>query len=226
MKSTIVISLIYLFISLGCKKESPINSVLANSVPPPPPPAPAANTAPKAYAGYNIGVPLPLTTCVLSGFATDAESNITSYSWKKISGPPSYSIENPSAKITKLDSLESGTYQFEFTVTDQGGLFDKDTVQVKVYDPRIANTNEFIFKDLEWICPMGCTLNIKNFEQYVPVGTVIKVFIKTGTASAWVQVPPESQWSVNTQYVYGRSDHSFWIYTDDQEGTSDVKITY
>jgi N-acetylneuraminic acid mutarotase len=64
--------------------------------------------------------------------STDPENNITSYAWTKISGPSSFHIANSNVTQTQITNLVQGVYQFELKVTDAGGLFAKDTVQITV----------------------------------------------------------------------------------------------
>lgn len=204
-------------------------------VPNPPPATPAApvvpgNTAPRVYARPNVWVPLPVNFLLLEAHATDAESNIQSYSWTKISGPASYLIENPKSPRTQVTNLEQGTYEFELIVTDKGGLTGKATIAVSVYDARIPGKNELIFKYLGWSCPMGCSLAIENFEHIVPKGTAIKVFVKEAGSAVWVEATPIAQWQQYERYVYEISDNGTFLiyadYPDDEGGTVEVKITF
>lgn len=91
------------------------------------------NHPPIANAGADQTITLPTNAIDLDGSAsTDPENNITSYVWAKISGPASFSISNANAVQTQATNLIQGVYQFEFKVTDAGGLFSKDTMQVTV----------------------------------------------------------------------------------------------
>ena len=70
---------------------------------------------------------------MLDGSAsTDPDNNIVSYAWTKISGPSSFNIVNVNAVQTQVSNLMEGVYRFELKVSDAGGLFSKDTVQVNV----------------------------------------------------------------------------------------------
>ena len=95
---------------------------------------PKTNRPPVANAGADQVITLPTNTVSLIGSATDPDNNITSYQWTKISGPSSFTIANPSSVQTQVTKLVEGVYQFELKVTDQFGLNDKDTVQVRVWD--------------------------------------------------------------------------------------------
>jgi hypothetical protein len=91
------------------------------------------NLPPAANAGLNQTISLPGNTAFLDGSASsDPDNNITAYLWTKISGPSSSSIVNPGLIVTQASNLVQGTYLFELKVTDAGGLFSKDTVQVIV----------------------------------------------------------------------------------------------
>lgn len=203
------------------------------AIAPNPPPAPAVpvNTAPRALAGWwTIGVPLSVTSTVLRGSATDAESNIQSYAWTKVSGPASVSITSPHSAETRVEKLEQGTYEFELAVTDRGGLTGKDTVAVVVYDPRVADANAFVFSYLQWGCPMGCSVIIDNLQKYVSPSTRIRVFVNEipglGEAAEWIEAKPATEWTADVQYVYAISENSLGVYTDHGDGTVEIKITF
>jgi hypothetical protein len=208
-------------------------------VPPPPPAAPPApvvpvNTPPRVFAGYDVWVPLPANSSVLYGSAYDAESNIESYSWKKVSGPASYSIESPGSLQTKVVNLEEGTYQFELTVTDKGGLTGKATVRIVVYEPRTPGANEFLFKNLRYRCD-DCvpdflevfTYVIENFHAYVPAGTAFKVFLKVAGSTNWVEVPSAGGEKVGYRINGDRFVIEIdWDYLPNLDRPVDVKITF
>ena len=142
LKSYFLFFLFFGLIYISCKKEPVINSTPA-TVQPPLPPAPPPNpvhTAPKAYAGFDVMVPLPANSCFMYGYVKDAES----YAWRKISGPVSFNMDNPQSKTINITNLEKGIYEFELTVS-AGGLTGKDTVSIEVCDPRIAGVNEYVF---------------------------------------------------------------------------------
>src|SRR5688572_24727853 len=95
---------------------------------------PKTNRPPDANAGADQVITLPSNSVSLNGSAsTDPDNNITSYQWTKISGPSSFTIANPNSVQTQVTNLVEGVYQFELKVTDAGGLFDKDAVQVTVW---------------------------------------------------------------------------------------------
>jgi hypothetical protein len=175
-------------------------------------PTPPANTAPVAYAGADVLVPLPASSAVLDGSATDEESNIEGYAWKKVFGPDSYSIENPASLRTNVTNLIKGWYEFELTVTDAGGLTGQDTVGVLVYDPRIEGENEVVFRNLRWYCPWGCSLWIKDFRLYVGSSTAIRVFLKEHGVPHWIEAA--SEWAPESLYSWRISGRDILIYAD------------
>ena len=91
------------------------------------------NHPPVANAGADQSIMLPVNSVNLDGSASsDPDNNIASYSWMKISGPSSFNVSNVSTPQTQVKNLVQGVYGFELKVTDAGGLFSKDTVQVIV----------------------------------------------------------------------------------------------
>lgn len=94
---------------------------------------PAANVAPVAHAGNNSTIQLPMNSVTLDGSASkDNDGSVVSFKWAKVEGPASFSITTPSAAKTTVTGLTSGTYRFELTVTDNGGLSSKATATIVV----------------------------------------------------------------------------------------------
>lgn len=91
------------------------------------------NQPPVPNAGVDATIIFPSNTINLDGNgSTDPDNNIVSYEWTKILGPSYFTILNTKAKQTQVVNLVQGIYQFELKVTDAGGLFAKDTVQIDV----------------------------------------------------------------------------------------------
>lgn len=98
------------------------------------------NTAPTANAGADQNVTLPVSSVSLSGSGTDVGGTIVSYAWAKISGPAAGTITAATSPSTAITGLTQGTYQFELTVTDNGGATAKDIIQVIVNAAAGTNT--------------------------------------------------------------------------------------
>ncbi|HEU4609149.1 MAG TPA: PKD domain-containing protein, partial [Chitinophagaceae bacterium] len=91
------------------------------------------NQPPIANAGKDQFIALPKDSVLLDGSASkDTDGSIVSFNWKYLSGPSSYSITTASANKTTVKGLAEGAYSFVLTVTDNGGLSAKDTVNVTV----------------------------------------------------------------------------------------------
>lgn len=105
-------------------------------------PADTINLPPHANAGADTTIFLPTDTANLNGSgSSDPENDIVSYSWVKISGPPSYTIVSGYTPKTQVTNLVQGVYIFELTVTDKGGLSSKDTMQVTVNAAQLSTCN-------------------------------------------------------------------------------------
>ena len=96
------------------------------------------NNPPTANAGPNQTITLPTNFVILSGSGTDTDGSIVAYLWTKVSGPAAGTITNPTTAATSVTGLTQGVYQFELRVTDNGGAFGRDTVQVTV-NPTASN---------------------------------------------------------------------------------------
>jgi len=95
--------------------------------------SPQSNQAPVAVTGNNIVMTLPTNSVTLSGNASyDTDGIISTYLWKKISGPAQFNIVTPTQKQTLVLNLVQGSYEFELTVTDDDGATGKDTIMVIV----------------------------------------------------------------------------------------------
>jgi len=92
----------------------------------------STNQPPIANAGPNIALTLPNNSTNLIGSGSDADGTISSYSWIKLSGP-SATLSNENTAVLSLQDLVTGVYVFRITVTDNGGAFASDNVQVTVF---------------------------------------------------------------------------------------------
>ena len=108
-------------IFFSCRKEKSCEGCRENNKPP------------IAVAGPDQVITLPTDSISLDGSTSkDPDGTISEWRWTKISGPASFNITNSVVARTVVKNLITGTYQFELKVTDNGGLFAKDTVQVIV----------------------------------------------------------------------------------------------
>jgi hypothetical protein len=88
---------------------------------------------PIACAGEDLTITLPVSALKLDGScSTDPDNDITTYQWKKIEGPATFTISNSNTAQTQVADLREGVYLFELKVIDARGLFSLDTVQVRV----------------------------------------------------------------------------------------------
>jgi len=111
----------------------------------------ATNQPPVAHAGNDTAINLPANTINLDGSRSiDPDNNITGYVWTKISGPSSASITNANAAQTQVSNLIEGIYQFELKVTDAGGLFSRDVIQVTVNQQTNTSLVDIYVAGYEW----------------------------------------------------------------------------
>lgn len=97
-------------------------------------PTPGVNTPPIARAGANQILTLPTNTTKLDASAsTDAENNIKSFGWRKVSGPGA-TITDSNKMIATISNLVKGVYVYELRVADQLNAFTADQVRITVND--------------------------------------------------------------------------------------------
>ncbi len=118
------------------------------------------NRPPVACAGADQTITLPANTVNLDGScSTDPDNNITSYVWRYASGPSGFNIFNANSAQTQAFNFVQGIYQIELKVTDAGGLFSRDTMQVTVNAA---------------VSLVGCNGNIRPQinARLIPIGTI------------------------------------------------------
>lgn len=207
------------FLFYSCKKDKSCESCETNQTTPP---IINTNKPPIAAAGPDQTIDLPTNSILLNGTASsDPEGRIIRWQWTKISGPASFSIVNANTAQSQVTNLEEGIYQFELTVTDSLGLFDKDSTIVTVNQ---IYMNEKKFSDQVWLCWWGCWIEIPNVYSYLPVGIHFRVFIKRDNSNVWEEAFPLSQ----NSYGYWVESNGLLVVYGDELGndTPDIKIIY
>ncbi|XP_028278237.1 dyslexia-associated protein KIAA0319-like protein [Parambassis ranga] len=97
---------------------------------------PENNQPPKADAGPEKELTLPIDQTTLDGRKSSDDQKIATYHWKKTSGPDGVKIENADSDVATVTGLEVGTYEFTLTVTDERKLESSDTVRVIVKEEK------------------------------------------------------------------------------------------
>ncbi|HJS55531.1 MAG TPA: hypothetical protein VJ765_13345, partial [Chitinophagaceae bacterium] len=121
---------------------------------------PLPNHSPVASAGQDIVIVLPTCRNDTTGStdldgtgSTDPDNNITSYSWRRVSGPGTYYLGNSTSAKARVENMAIGEYVFELRVADAGGLSSTDNVKVIVkgtvreHDLDITFNGTFIFSE-------------------------------------------------------------------------------
>ena len=129
------------------------------------------NLPPIANAGNNVTLTLPVNSTNLDGGgSSDPDGSIITYTWSWVSGSGPFTITNPNAAATGLNSLAAGTYVFRLTVMDNNGASSTDDVTVTVNPainlPPIANAGS----DITITLPVNSTM--LTGSGYDPDGTI------------------------------------------------------
>jgi hypothetical protein len=163
------------------------------------------NHPPIANAGPDMTITLPTNTVMLNGSgSTDVDNNITNYLWTKISGPSSFSISNANTIQTQVTSLVEGVYEFELKITDAGGLFSKDTMQVTVNPVPVLNcgSNRPQLQVTQTV--FGTLSKARSFMAVAAAGNKI-VFAGGQTDSAY----PSEMWGSSRVDIYDISTNTW-----------------
>ncbi len=200
MKQLLIFVLTGLILS-GCSKRSAYFPPPVN--PPANPPGGSNNRPPLANAGPDQTVTGGLNSVYLVGGGMDPDgwTDIISYQWNKIQGPPAFHIINGHLPATVINAFTEGEYLFELTVKDQRGAAGRDTVKITV-DNRIAT----LINNLTWnLASSECQFSISSISNYLPVSGNYEVYISPvygGLTHGWTKVLPENLVTPNDVFYY------------------------
>jgi hypothetical protein len=146
------------------------------------------NRAPIANAGADQTITLPTNNVILDGHGSaDPDNNITGYAWTRIAGPSSFTVISANAVQTQVVNLVQGNYQFQLKVTDAGGLFSLDTVEINV-NPAISTNacnNSSRPQVNAQLVPVGTLSEVRAGITVASVGN--KIVFVSGELSGWPQ---------------------------------------
>ena len=190
-------------------------------------PVTVVNTAPVAIVQKNISITIPPSHLFLSAHVIDSQYNISAVSWKQISGPSQIIFSKPDSIYTRLGDLVAGSYSIEFTATDKGGLFDKDTTNLVVsFVP--TPSREVMLQNQPWDCWFGCVIYLYNSSSLF--NGPFLVYIKRDGSNDWTLVPSANQASPTDLYAYYADgqylDISISWNAPQPDDTPDIKIVY
>lgn len=177
-----------------------------------------SNLPPVARAGSDTTITLPSNSVILNGSAsTDPDNNIISYRWTRISGPSAALIANPNVVQTQVSGLAEGIYQFELYVTDAGGLFSRDTMQVVVIS---LPTTPPVCMDCDIVFVSGRDGNSEIYTCKADGSGIRRLTNNPATDE-------EPAWSPDGTKIVFTSDRtgSVEVYTMNADGTGVQKLT-
>lgn len=103
--------------------------------------SPPANRPPEVNAGDDQVIHLPVNTARFTATATDPDGSIEYWVWEQLRGPE-VSMSGSDSPTMTLDALETGTYRFRLTVTDNGGASASDELGLQVVLTSGINSEE------------------------------------------------------------------------------------
>jgi N-acetylneuraminic acid mutarotase len=133
------------------------------------------NKPPVANAGPDQSLVLPADSTLLDGKASkDPDGFIVSYKWRLITVNTTAIIAHPDSAITSLKGLGTGMYDVVLKVTDNQGLSDEDTIQVRVNissqikQPPVARAGD----DQTYTTPVN-SITLDGSQSYDPDGSIV-----------------------------------------------------
>ncbi|KAF1541214.1 hypothetical protein FQV20_0012941, partial [Eudyptula albosignata] len=93
---------------------------------------PENNKPPKADAGPDKELTLPVDSTTLDGSKSSDDQKIISFLWEKTRGPDGVKLENANSSVATVTGLQVGTYEFTLTVKDERNLQSQSSVNVIV----------------------------------------------------------------------------------------------
>lgn len=94
---------------------------------------PPGNEMPVARAGNDVTLLYPVDSVVLDGSSSyDSDGKIESYLWTQLSNSTQSQLFNQDKAVAKANQMLPGVHLFELKVTDNSGLFSKDTITITV----------------------------------------------------------------------------------------------
>ncbi|KAJ0174628.1 hypothetical protein K1T71_009736 [Dendrolimus kikuchii] len=160
------------------------------------------NSPPKADAGGDQVLNLPLSVLILNGSKSSDDFRIVTWKWSRSgSGLAAGTVilNSDTQPVLMLTNIEAGRYVFELTVTDDQGESDRDTVSIQVKpDPLEMNLLE-----------MTLNIPISTFTQgqldaiVQKMNLLLKGTIKVNVTEVRGQID-----SQNTQLIFFLSEDS------------------
>ncbi|XP_026558430.1 dyslexia-associated protein KIAA0319-like protein homolog isoform X2 [Pseudonaja textilis] len=93
---------------------------------------PENNKPPRADAGPDKELTLPVDSTTLDGSKSSDDQKIVSFLWEKTQGPDGVKLENANSSIATVSGLKVGMYKFTLTVKDERNLQGQSSVTVIV----------------------------------------------------------------------------------------------
>ncbi|RYG51069.1 MAG: T9SS type A sorting domain-containing protein, partial [Chitinophagaceae bacterium] len=184
----------------------------------------SVNSAPTANAGADKTLTLPSNSVMISGSGTDTDGSVTSYSWRKISGPTTGSILTANSSSTQVTALVQGTYVLELTVTDNGGSSARDSMRIIVN--AAANVSPVVSAGSDIVVTLPANSTTLRGTASDPDGSVSRYqWTKTSGPGVTISNPAAVQSGINglVEGVY-----IFTLTVTDDRGTTasdDVQVT-
>jgi len=170
---------------------------------------PSYNTPFFANAGKDITLLLPLNRLYLNIPDGYYFTGKTSFNWKKIGGPDSFSINYPNF----VYNLVKGVYQFQLTVTNWNQLTAQDTMTITVLPDNNIYTSEKVFENVHLIDNYpNLFFNITDISSIIPSGHLMKVYVKPSLNDEWEIVAPVSQWAYEYRYNYSINNNIMKVF--------------
>jgi gliding motility-associated-like protein len=168
-----------------------------------------------ASAGQDIKIILPTNSVTINGTGNDTDGSINSFTWKKLTGPATFTLENANTPSLTVKDLIVGTYVFQLSVQDNDGANGVDEVTVMV-SPKI---------NLPPIVSAGPDIEVQLPVSQVTINGTVSDPDGTIKSSTWIQLSGSPVTLTITGSVLEVSDLTQGSYSFKLSATDDGDIT-
>lgn len=165
-----------------------------------------ANTAPYVNAGADRQFMMRSGPLHIIGDFFDSDGTITNVQWTQTSGA-ALSLSNTNNRFLTINSVQTGTFEFQLSVTDDDGVQQTDRVVITV----LANSTLPIVTNMVLVNGAGTNVDIGNITEGMVIDINDLDLTQINIRAEAVNTPGSVRFSVNTDQNTRTSSTPFLI---------------